>query len=306
MVVRAVSSLVTNRRKLLGAAGAALFSSVAGCASIIEETADGPDTATTEATNDVAPTGTTTAARDGTGRPATERNVSEKNVSEKNVSEGNVSEPGDAATTTAGSESLGRITIDPPKVTVPKSLVPSDPGSYDYARMGSDDAATTATLYGNWKCPYTREFVVQQLGKVVEKFVKPGDVALEFRALSYLDGEPFLGDDAPRAARAGLEIWESDPERYWSYFASVFTNQPPERYAWATTDRLGRFADAADVDGVDLEKAMLNGAHRKTVRRTTDAAGERDVATVPRIATAEKVTAPTVDFEKTKKQLRKS
>lgn len=30
----------------------------------------------------------------------------------------------------------------------------------DYAIMSVSDARTTATLYGEWKCPYTKEFII--------------------------------------------------------------------------------------------------------------------------------------------------
>ncbi|WP_137287837.1 DsbA family protein [Halorussus salinisoli] len=291
MVVRNDAEIVSNRRKLLGAAGSAFFASIAGCASVIQETANGPDTETTEASPTTNATPTTTGGQ---------------NSSDGNLSDGNVSEPGDAGSGNE-SESLGRVTIEKPKVSIPKSLVPSDPGQYDYARLGREDADVTATLYGNWKCPYTQEFVVQMMGEVVEKFVKPGDVAVEFRSLSYLNGEPFLGADAPRAARAGLEIWQSAPERYWQYFASVFTNQPPERYEWATADRLVRFAETTKVGNTDaLENAMLTGKHREKVRATTDRATELSISTVPRVVAGGEVTAPTVDFSTTKRQLRRA
>jgi len=298
MVVRTDAESVSDRRKLLAATGSALFASLAGCASIVRETADGPETETTAATTDA----TTTAERN-----ATDGNLTEGNVTEGNVSDGNVSKPNDRPGSGNETESLGRVSIDRPQVNFSKSLVPSDPGQYDYARLGPEDADVTATLYGNWKCPYTREFVVQMMGEVVETFVKPGDVAIEFRALSYLDGNPFLGADAPRAARAGLEIWQSAPERYWQYFASVFSNQPPEKYEWATADRLARFAKDANVGNPDaVQKAMLTGKHRKKVRATTDRARKRGIATVPRVVANGKVTAPTVDFAATKRQLRRA
>ncbi|UPV76862.1 thioredoxin domain-containing protein (plasmid) [Halorussus limi] len=294
---------MSNRRKLLGAAGSAFLASLAGCASVIGETADGPET-----TTDASPASDTTtagsAASAGTETTA-DGDATRQNVTDGNATGRNVSEPG--ATTTADAESLGRVSIDPPTLTVSESLVPATPGRYDYARLGRESADATATLFGNWKCPYTGEFVRQMLGDVIEEFVAPGDVALEFRALSYLGGEPFLGPDAPRAARAGLEVWRTAPERYWRYFASVFENQPPERYEWATADRLVRFAETANVRDTDaVAEALLTGAHREKVKATTGEARRRGVATVPRVATAEKVTAPTVDFAATKRQLRRA
>lgn len=295
MGVRPDPKIVSERRKLLGAAGSALLASFAGCASVIGGTADGPET-TTDASQTT--TATTTSSANGTGTTAS------GNVSQNST--GNVSGQGNE-TAPANSESLGRVSIDQPDLSISKSLVPAKPKTYDYARLGSDDADVTATLFGNWKCPYTREFVRQMMGEVVQKFIQPGDVALEFRALSYLDGEPFLGSDAPRAARAGLEIWESNPQKFWNYFTLVFGNQPPEEHEWATADRLVRFAKAANVGDTDtLSKALFTGAHRKQVKQTTERAGELGIATVPRVVTEEAVTAPTVDFSATKRQLRRA
>lgn len=276
---------MTNRRRLLELSGTALLASVAGCASIVKERANGEATRTT---TDGAPT--SAPERTNTTTAATEGDVS--NADDANSSAETAAPP---------------LTVDSPDVTFSRSLLPDDPGDFEYARLGGADAPVTATLYGNWKCPYTREFVLDAMEDVVAEFVDPGDVALEFRALSYRNGEPFLGDDAPRAARAGLEVWRSSPERYWSYFASVFTNQPDEIDEWATTDNLLRLAEAAEISDLDaVGEAIVSGDHRDAVRATTERAAARNVTSVPRLATRTAVTAPTVDIEDTRRQLRRA
>lgn len=273
-----------NRRRLLELSGVALFGSVAGCASIVEERANGEATRTT--TDELR---TSEPERSGATTGETEGDVPRRDAN---------SSAETAATPLA---------VDPPDVTFPRSLLPDDPGDFEYARLGSADAPVTATLYGNWKCPYTREFVLDAMADVVAEFVEPDDAALEFRALSYRNGDPLLGDDAPRAARAALEIWRSAPERYWAYFASVFTNQPDADDEWATTDNLLRFAEAAGVSDPDaVGEAVVGGDHRDAVRATTDRATARNVTSVPRLATRNEVTAPTVDLEATRRQLRRA
>lgn len=265
---------MTNRRRLLELSGTALLASVAGCASIVKERANGESTRTTT---------------DGSRTAAPEGDVS--NADDANSS----------------AETATPLTVDSPDVTFSRSLLPDDPGDFEYARLGGADAPVTATLYGNWKCPYTREFVLDAMEGLVAEFVDPGDVALEFRALSYRNGEPFLGDDAPRAARAALEVWRSAPERYWSYFTSVFTNQPDANDEWATTDNLLRLAEAAEISDLDaVGEAIVSGDHRDAVRATTDRATARNVTSVPRVATRTEVTAPTVDIEDTRRQLRRA
>jgi protein-disulfide isomerase len=277
----------STRRRLLGLVGSAATVSFAGCATIAEEFSAGESTPT------AGPDAGTRAAGTATGGTTTANDSDQ------------VSGPGDATGTAAedGSWSTESVTIDDPDVSFSGVPLPKDRSGY--ARMGAPDASATATLYGNWKCPYTQEFVLTKLPKVVDEFVRPGELTLEFRALAYLSGEPFLGPDAPRAAGAGLAVWDLDPESYWSYFAHVFANQPQERHDWAQPSLLRRFAEASGVAGrAQFARALRSGSYDGLVRSTTRAAADRGINTVPRIVADGRVTAPTVDFEETRAQLR--
>ncbi|RDZ62179.1 thioredoxin [Haloferax sp. Atlit-12N] len=171
-----------------------------------------------------------------------------------------------------------------------------------YPTIGTAD--TTVTVYGSWKCPYTQEFVRQQFGGLVEDFVATGDLSIEFRNVAYMDGEPYLGPDAPRASEAGLAVWNIDPESFWTYFSYVFANQPQERRDWATTENLVRFAEVAETNGIDqIRRAIRSRAYAQSVQLSADSAAELGVTTVPRVATDDEVTAPTVDPQATREQL---
>ena len=159
--------------------------------------------------------------------------------------------------------------------------VPDDPSSLPYATMGNPDRPVV-TYYGNWKCPYCAQFSTGFLGDIVSDYVEPGDIALRFRALAYIQGEPFLGSDAPRAARAGLAVWNVDPDTYWPFHEYVFANQPPERESWATTDKLVSFAKQAGVDDVEqVRTALDNGRYESAVRESTQAAANAGVSGTP-------------------------
>jgi len=183
--------------------------------------------------------------------------------------------------------------------------LPETPDAHRYAVMGDPDTSPTATVYGNWKCPYTASFVVDQLPVLVDRFTRPGDVAIEFRSLAYLDGDPFLGEDAPRASRAGLAVWNVAPESYWSYLGTVFANQPPERQTWAEVELLERLASEAGVDRVGaVSQLFTTDRFGPALQETVQRAKRRAIDTVPRVVTEERVTAPTVDFDSTKRQFR--
>ncbi|MDS0282640.1 DsbA family protein [Haloarcula onubensis] len=190
------------------------------------------------------------------------------------------------------------VEITRPELSFGSVAVPDDTAS---PTMG--EATATVTVYGNWKCPYTREFVLTQLPGLADDFVRPGDVSVRFRALAYRGGDPFLGADAPQSARAGLAVWETDPEAFWTYFATVFVNQPQERYEWGTPDLLARFAAAAGVDDpTAVRRAAAGEAYESRLRQTVASATEHGIWSVPRVEYDGAVTAPTLDPANTREQ----
>lgn len=286
----------STRRRFLEIAGTGALASLAGCASMIGDVS--PDTT---------PEGTDAGTQTRTSDPAGASSSGSQNVSGSGSSgSGSGSSGSGEADSEGDSWSVESVTIDPADISLSSVPVPAGQnGSQSrYARMGREGASTVATLFGNWKCPYTQEFVLNDFPEVVDQFVRTGDLAIEFRSLAYLNDEPFLGPDAPRAAQAGLAVWELDPEAYWSYFGLVFSNQPQERHPWAKPSLLERFAESSDVSQTDeLVRRVENGRYADAVEETTDVAVDQGVTTVPRIAVDGSLSAPTVDFEKTLSQL---
>ncbi|WP_114579598.1 DsbA family protein [Saliphagus sp. LR7] len=168
--------------------------------------------------------------------------------------------------------------VDGPVANAP---VPDDPTSATYAMTGSADQPTV-TYYGNWKCPYCADFSMGFLGNIVTDYVEPGDISLQFRSLAYIDGKPFLGPDAPRAAQAGLAAWNVDPETYWPYHEYVFANQPPESETWATTDKLVSFAEEAGVTETGQFRTKIQEqAYESPIWQTSQVAADADVSGTP-------------------------
>ncbi|MFB6110999.1 MAG: DsbA family protein [Halobacteriaceae archaeon] len=169
---------------------------------------------------------------------------------------------------------------------VANAPIPANPGEYTYARTGT--AGPTITYYGNWKCPFCAEFSngsdrVLNLGTIVTEYVEPGALQLRFRALAYTSsGQPFLGPDAVRAARAGLAVWNLAPAQYWRYHERIMAEQPPESETWATTDRLVQFAETAGVEATEeLRTAIESGEYQSAVRESAQRASTLGVDGTP-------------------------
>ncbi|WP_058826191.1 thioredoxin domain-containing protein [Haloferax sp. Q22] len=263
----------TDRRSILKLSGVAAIASLSGCASFAKQANSG---------------GADTPA--GQSEQQTTTAQPETRTAAGNETDANAS------------VEMRPKTVSDPSFELQTGALRSLQTDARYPTIGT--AATTVTVYGSWKCPYTQEFVRQQFGGLVEDFVATGDLSIEFRNVAYMDGEPYLGPDAPRASEAGLAVWNIDPESFWTYFSYVFVNQPQERRDWATTENLVRFAEEADTNGIDqIRRAIRSRAYAQSVQLSADSAAELGITTVPRVATDDEVTAPTVDPEATREQL---
>jgi len=256
-----------TRRRLLQSVGVGVLGGLAGCATAVRDIPGANETSTPAD----APTNATSTT------PATDASGQSETTNETTLRTADVERPTNA---------------------VASASIPARPGTHAYATMGSNDAPVTATLYGNWKCPYTRDFVTGQLDDFVTAYVEPGALAIEFRAVAYhpTTGKPYLGPDAPRATEAGLAVWNAAPGSFWSYFAAVFANQPSEHDQWATTDRLVAFMRAADVaHRRQIRRRLQTDAYAAAVAATTTRAKRLGVTTVPRLVVDGEHLAPTVD-----------
>jgi protein-disulfide isomerase len=174
----------------------------------------------------------------------------------------------------------------------------------DYAHLGSADAEQTATLYGGWKCPYTREFVRTMLPAVIEEYVAPGKLAIEFRAVRFQADESYGGDEAG-ANRAGLAVWHQAPEQFPAYMDHLYANQPGETNEWATREKLVGFAEAAGVeDTAPIETAIAEGTYDDLWKASQSLVDEKGITGIPRLELDGSITAPTITPDETEAQLK--
>ncbi|AQL42617.1 thioredoxin [Halorientalis sp. IM1011] len=171
--------------------------------------------------------------------------------------------------------------------------IPVSPGEYDYAVMGSADAAATVTYFGSWKCPACAQFDEGFFPTLVSDYVAPGDLRIEFRHIATFDGEPFLGPDAPNAGHAGLAVWNTDPGAYWRFHEVVFRNQPPEAKRWATPRKLEAFAEAAGVsDPGAVRTAVENDEYADELQATDRRATQVGVSGTPTLRIGNSLVSP--------------
>lgn len=193
-------------------------------------------------------------------------------------------------------------TASPAGSPVADAPISEQPGEYTYAAMGT--TGPVVTYFGNWKCPGCAEFSTGFLGEIVREYIDPEDLRLRFRGVAYRpNGDPWMGPDAPRAARAGLAVWNVDPDSYWPYHEQVFAEQPPEDEEWATADRLAEFARAAGVDNVEEVRSQVeSGQYEDPLQSSADEA-ESTIEGVPTLLIDGETVVPTEDKQRTRELL---
>lgn len=149
---------------------------------------------------------------------------------------------------------------------IPISNVPvPDNVSQMYPTMGTDAENPTATVFGNFKCPFTQDFVNNVLPDLAEKYVKPGKMNLRFRTISFdpygrgtthSTSEGFISSSDPTISATALGIWEEDPEAYWKYFETMFAD--PLISGTVTPEKLESVMSQSGVDNVENIVAQVN------------------------------------------------
>jgi protein-disulfide isomerase len=111
--------------------------------------------------------------------------------------------------------------------------------------LGDPKAPVTVTEFVDLQCPICAKASQTVVPSVINDYVRPGDVKLQARTLS------FIGPDSVRAARvaAGAE----QQGRLWPFLETFYSKQGPENSGYVTDDFLRSVASAS---GVNASKAL--------------------------------------------------
>lgn len=118
----------------------------------------------------------------------------------------------------------------------------------DGAWLGRSDAPVTVEEYVDPQCPFCARFSTDQLPAIVRDHVRPGQVRMRMRLLT------FLGPDSREAASA---IAAASPQnREWDLAERLFAEQGSENSGYVTPSFLRD--QAASVSGLDVDRLSGN------------------------------------------------
>lgn len=137
-------------------------------------------------------------------------------------------------------------------------------------------------VYVDFQCPWCG-LLETTSGAALTEAAEAGDIGLVTTVMSFLDGN--LGNDSStRAANAAL--CADDAGAFSAYQAEVFAGQPPEEGAGFTDDQLLQFAEAAGIDGQDLDTfsaCMAAGTYDDYVADMQERANRDQISGSPRV-----------------------
>jgi protein-disulfide isomerase len=107
--------------------------------------------------------------------------------------------------------------------------------------LGNPKAPVRVVEFADLQCPFCKDFAVQDLPRIVQDYVRPGKVRMDFRTLA------FIGPDSERSARVAEAAAQQN--RLWNVVDLAFWNQGGENSGFATDTFLRNIVGA--VPGLD-------------------------------------------------------
>lgn len=150
--------------------------------------------------------------------------------------------------------------------------------------MGQEDAAVTIVEFGDYRCPYCREFETDVFPKLKENFIDTGKVKFYFVNFPFLDSN-FKGSSSTRAAVATECVYRQDPQQFWDFHHAVYKNQRSEHKDWATVDYLMSIArdNTEGLDYGELRSCIATQDTLKQVNQDRQLAQQHGVRSTPSV-----------------------
>jgi protein-disulfide isomerase len=116
----------------------------------------------------------------------------------------------------------------------------------DGESLGDPDAPVTLVIFADPQCPACAAFAQESLPPLIDRYIRPGDVRLEYR------GVPIIGPDSSTGLEAAYAAGLQD--RLWHFSDITYLNQGDENSGWLDDDFIR--AVAASVPGLDAERLL--------------------------------------------------
>ena len=154
---------------------------------------------------------------------------------------------GSVVLTRGGSKDATATTTGPSgSAAAPVALVAGIPQSG--TTLGNPKATTKMLIYEDMQCPYCKKFTDDALPAIINEYVKPGRLKLDWRGLA------FLGPDSTKALQIALAAGKQN--KLWEVIGLLYEKQGAENSGWVTDQVIDDVLAA--VPGLDAAKVKAD------------------------------------------------
>ncbi|MGZ4271943.1 MAG: DsbA family protein [Solirubrobacteraceae bacterium] len=141
--------------------------------------------------------------------------------------------------------------------------------------LGSKSAPVRLVSFVDLQCPYCREYELQSMPELVQKYVRTGKVRMELRTWA------FLGPDSVTAGRAVAAAAQQN--KAWTMADILYFNQGEENKGWVTPALLDKAYAAAGVNVAQAKAYAATAASQEPLGAANTLAGVLGVNSTPTI-----------------------
>jgi len=150
--------------------------------------------------------------------------------------------------------------------------------------LGPDDAEVTVEVYEDFICPFCRQFELSA-GNTLKEYALSGDVQVQFKPVSFFDGQSEGTEYSTRALNALAVVLDTTgDEAAIEMHDLLFANQPAEGTPGLTDDQLIELAvTRAEASRSAVEDPIRDRKFEQWVSEATDAASKAGVNSTPTV-----------------------
>jgi protein-disulfide isomerase len=141
--------------------------------------------------------------------------------------------------------------------------------------LGKADAPVTIVEFADPQCPFCKDYTLNEMPEIVQKYVRTGKAKMELRYLT------FIGDDSVTAAKA-LQA-AAQQNRFWEASDLFYRNQGEENSGYVTEDFLTSVLDGAGADAPKALAAAGSAAVQQQLGEATTLASRYGVSSTPTV-----------------------
>jgi protein-disulfide isomerase len=139
--------------------------------------------------------------------------------------------------------------------------------------LGAQDAPVVVVEYGDYQCPYCKQFADGPARQLVEDYVDTGQVRFVYRHLAFLGSESAWAAEAAECA--------NEQGRFWDYHDKLFEEQRAENSGALAKDYLKTFATELGLDIEQFNQCLDSDEYRSKVREESNEAQRRQIRSTP-------------------------